>query len=93
MGEIFQALLAGVIVGPLARLVLPGKQNINLILTIVLGAVGAVLGDLLYTEVFNMGETGGIDWTRWLIRVGVAALAVILVGMIMGRGKSSTPAT
>lgn len=76
---IWQGLLAGIIVGPLARLVLPGKQNISLIMTIVLGAVGAIGGGLLY-EAFGGEGTSGIDWIRLFIQVAVAALLVVLFG-------------
>jgi uncharacterized membrane protein YeaQ/YmgE (transglycosylase-associated protein family) len=82
--DIWQSLLAGVIVGPLARLALPGKQSISLIVTILLGAVGALVGDLIYSA-FGGEATGGIDWIRWVVRVAVGALAVVVFGMIRGR--------
>lgn len=74
---IWQGLVAGVIIGPLARLVLPGKQNINIWMTIVLGAVGAIVGELIY-EAFGGGVTAGIDWWKHVIQVAVAAVAVII---------------
>lgn len=81
-------LIAGIIIGPLARLVLPGKQNISLIMTILIGAVGAIGGGLLY-EAFGGSDTSGIDWIRLLVQVGVAAVLVILVGM-MSSNRSAT---
>lgn len=72
-------LIAGIIIGPLARLVLPGKQNISLVMTIVLGAVGAIVGGFLY-EALGGTETSGIDWFRFLIQVGVAAVVVLIYG-------------
>ena len=47
LGTIIASLLAGIIIGPLARLVLPGRQNISLGMTILIGAVGAFLGGLI----------------------------------------------
>jgi len=79
LGTIWQGLLAGIIVGPLARLVLPGKQNISLIMTIVVGVVGAIGGGLIY-EAFGGGETSGIDWIRLFVSVAVAAILVVLYG-------------
>jgi len=73
------ALVAGIIVGPLARLVLPGKQNMAMGMTILLGAVGALVGGFIY-QAFGGGETSGIDWIKLLVQVGVAAVAVILYG-------------
>jgi len=76
LGTIIGGLIAGIIIGPLARLVLPGKQDISLILTIVLGAIGAILGGFIY-QAFGGGDTSGIDWTKLLVQVAVAALAVV----------------
>ena len=85
---ILGALLAGVIIGPLARLVLPGKQDISLIMTIVVGAVGALLGGVIY-EAFGGGETGGIDWIRLFVQIATAAVLVVIYGAVTGR-KTST---
>lgn len=87
LGTLLYGLIAGIVVGPLARLVLPGKQNLSMVMTIVLGAVGAIVGDLIY-EALGGGDTGGIDWIRWMIRVGVAAIVVVIYGM-SARGRST----
>ena len=79
MDVLLSGLVAGIIIGPLARLVLPGRQNISLIMTIALGAVGAIGGGYLY-EAFGGGETSGIDWIRLLVQVGVAAVLVLIYG-------------
>lgn len=85
---IWQGLLAGIIVGPLARLVLPGKQSMSIIMTILVGAVGAIGGGLLY-EAFGGEATSGIDWIKLLVQVGVAALLVVIFGA-MGRNRAAT---
>lgn len=83
MGELLSTLigglLAGLIIGPLARLVLPGKQDISLIMTIVLGAVGAIVGGFVY-QALGGTETSGIDWIKLLIQVVVAAVVVAIYG-------------
>lgn len=86
IGTLIGGLLAGIIIGPLARLVLPGKQDISLIMTIVLGAVGAIVGGFAY-EALGGGETSGIDWIRLLVQVAVAAIVVAIYG---GTRKSPT---
>lgn len=83
LGTIIGGLFAGIVIGPLARLALPGKQNISLVMTIVLGAVGALLGGFIY-QAFGGGETSGIDWVKLLIQVGVAAVAVVIYGSSRG---------
>jgi uncharacterized membrane protein YeaQ/YmgE (transglycosylase-associated protein family) len=81
---IVYGLIAGIIIGPLARLVIPGKQNISLIMTIVLGAVGAIGGGFL-AEAIGVAETSGIDWIKLAIQVGLAALVVLLYVGSTGR--------
>lgn len=73
------AIIAGIIIGPLARLVLPGKQNISLGVTILLGAIGALVGGFIY-EALGGDDTSGIDWIRLLVQVGVGAVAVLIYG-------------
>ena len=47
IGTILSALVVGLIVGALARLIMPGKQNIGVIMTIILGALGSFAGTWL----------------------------------------------
>ena len=44
IGTVVGAIFIGLIVGALARLILPGKQNIGVIMTILLGALGSFIG-------------------------------------------------
>ena len=89
MQTILMAIVAGIIIGPLARLVLPGRQNISLVMTVVLGAVGALAGSAIFRAVSNRSDTSGIDWMAFIIGVVVAAVAILVYGMVTGREKSS----
>ena len=85
MGLIW-AIIAGLIVGLLARLVLPGKQAIPLWLTIVLGIGGAVVGNALASGI-GVRDTAGIDWIRHALQIGVAAgLITVVAPMWAKRG-------
>ncbi len=84
LSTIIGALIAGIIIGPLARLVLPGRQNISLGMTILIGAVGAFLGGLV-ADWMEVGDTAGIDWIKLAIQVAVAAVLVLLYGSMAGR--------
>jgi uncharacterized membrane protein YeaQ/YmgE (transglycosylase-associated protein family) len=84
---ILLALLAGCIIGPLARLVLPGKQNISLPVTIGLGAVGALAGSWIYSLISGQDDTSGIDWIALLIGVVVAAILVAIYASMTGRDR------
>jgi uncharacterized membrane protein YeaQ/YmgE (transglycosylase-associated protein family) len=89
LATIIGGLLAGIIIGPLARLVLPGKQNISLGMTILVGAVGALVGGFI-ADWAGVGETSGIDWIKLAIQVGVAAVVVLLYGSMAGRKAGGT---
>lgn len=72
------AIIAGLIIGLIARAVLPGRQNIPLWLTIVLGVLGAVIGNAIASAV-GVRETDGIDWIRHIIQIAAAA---VLIGIV-----------
>lgn len=82
------ALVAGVIVGPLARLILPGKQNISVPMTILLGALGALLGSFIGSLIFDY-EGGLLNF--WGIILGVigALIVVVIYGAVTGRNDSN----
>ncbi|MFB7668245.1 GlsB/YeaQ/YmgE family stress response membrane protein [Kitasatospora sp. NPDC056138] len=75
---ILWALVAGLVVGLLAKLVLPGRQPVPLWLTVLLGLMGALVGNAL-ASAFGVRHTDGIDWIRHLLQVGVAAVLISAV--------------
>ena len=82
---ILGAIIIGAVIGVLGRLVLPGKQDIPLWLTIVVGIAAALLGTLI---VGNLRETDGIDWVELLAQVGLAAVGVAVVSAMRSGGRS-----
>ena len=84
IGEIIGTIIFGAVIGVLARLVLPGKQNISAIITVILGILGALIGYWLWGLVGG-GDTGGIDWIRWFISIAAAALLVVAYGAVTGK--------
>jgi uncharacterized membrane protein YeaQ/YmgE (transglycosylase-associated protein family) len=87
---ILLALVAGIIIGPLARMVLPGRQNISLVMTVVLGAIGALAGSAIYSAASGRTDTSGIDWIALAIGVVVAAIAITVYAMMTGRRRSGS---
>ena len=75
---IFTAIVIGLIIGALGRLVLPGKQNIPIWLTLLIGIVAALIGTFLAALV-GWDDTRGIDWLELVLQVALAAGGVALV--------------
>ncbi len=73
------AIIAGAIIGSLARLVLPGEQNLSMGLTIGIGFAGALVGGLI-AQAVGLDNTSGIDWIKHIIQVAVAAGGIVLYG-------------
>jgi len=82
------AVIAGGIIGVLARLILPGKQNISMLMTVVVGIVAAYLGSLLARWI-GVGETHGFDWIRHGFQLGLAVIAVALVARMRPASKKT----
>ena len=87
---IITAIVVGAIIGALARLVLPGRQNIPIWLTIVVGIVAAVIGTFLARAFGIPTATSGIDWLELAVQLVVAVIGVaVVVGVYSRRGVRS----
>ena len=85
IGSIILALIAGAIIGLVARLVMPGKQNISMVATVLIGALGGLIGSVMASQFGYHNANGGVAWTPFFIGV-VAAIALIAVyESVMGR--------
>ena len=69
-------LIAGLVIGALARLIKPGRQRLNVVWTLLLGIVGSLIGGV----VANLAGTGNI-WELNVLGFTVAVVsAVLLIG-------------
>jgi uncharacterized membrane protein YeaQ/YmgE (transglycosylase-associated protein family) len=71
LGGIVVFAIAGLIIGAIARLILPGKQSMGWVLTMVIGVVAAILGGLIWNAIFSGNE--GIAW------IGSIIVAILLI--------------
>jgi uncharacterized membrane protein YeaQ/YmgE (transglycosylase-associated protein family) len=71
IGSIIVYIVVGAIIGALARLIVPGRQSMGLVVTIVLGIVAAIIGGILWEAIFP--DNDGIAW------IGSIIVAVVLV--------------
>ncbi|MEU4779358.1 GlsB/YeaQ/YmgE family stress response membrane protein [Micromonospora sp. NPDC023633] len=73
-------------IGALGRLVVPGKQNIPIWLTLLIGVVAAVLGTLV-AGALGVDDTRGIDWIELALQVVFAAIGVVIAAGAYGRRR------
>ncbi|TMQ91139.1 GlsB/YeaQ/YmgE family stress response membrane protein [Actinomadura soli] len=83
---IISAIVIGAIIGALGRLLLPGRQPIGLILTVLVGIAAAIAGTAIAQSV-GVSTTRGIDWIELVFQVGLAMLGVALVASFRARRK------
>ncbi|MGR8011327.1 GlsB/YeaQ/YmgE family stress response membrane protein [Streptomyces hypolithicus] len=82
------AIIVGLVLGLLAKAIIPGKQQIPLWLTVIFGIIGSVLGNAVATWA-GVNETKGIDWIRHLLQLAGAVLVVGVGDMLWAKMKGS----
>lgn len=75
---IISAIVVGLIIGALGRLVVPGKQRIPIWLTMLIGIVAAFIGSAIARGA-GYAFTSGFDWLELITQVVLAAIAVSVV--------------
>ncbi|WAC57209.1 GlsB/YeaQ/YmgE family stress response membrane protein [Gordonia sp. SL306] len=88
IGTIISAIVVGLIVGALARLVMPGKQNVGVIMTIVLGILGSLIGSWLTYQVGYSNSNGGWEVIPFIVGVVVAIALIAAYLAVRGRQVS-----
>lgn len=86
IGEILGLIVFGAVIGALARFFMKGNQNIGMVWTIILGALGALVGYWL-AGLLGVGDTRGIDWIRWIISI---LCAMVFIGIYIGATRGRT---
>lgn len=79
MGDVVSWVVWGLFVGAFARLLVPGRQGIGLVWTVLLGVCGSVLGGIVATRVLHVGNSDRFDFGSFAIAVVVSAL---LLGVV-----------
>jgi len=87
IGSIILAIIVGAIIGVVARLVMPGKQSIGMIMTVVLGAVGGLIGSAVAAQFGYHNANGGIAWIPFFIGVAAAVVLIAIYEAVTGRGS------
>ena len=87
-GLIISLLLIGLIAGALARLLVPGKQDLSMPMTIVIGIAGSFLGGFLGYLLFRKDDDDGFFQPSGIIGSVIGAIVVLLIWQRVG-GRST----
>ena len=79
-------LVAGLVIGALARLIVPGKQNLGILATLALGLVGSLIGGLI-AQFFGTGSIWELNVLGFVLAVVAAVLLIGVAESISGRNN------
>lgn len=83
IGSIIGAIVAGLVIGALGRMIVPGRQNLSLVMTIVIGVVASLIATFILGAIFGYeNANGGIQWWYWIVSAIVAAAGISVYGRV-----------
>ena len=88
IGLIVSILVIGLLAGALARLLVPGKQNLSVPMTIVLGVVGSFVGGFLGYLLFHKDSAQGFLQPSGIIGSVIGAVIALLIWTRVGSRRS-----
>ena len=80
-------IVAGLVIGALARLIKPGKQNLSLIATMLLGLAGSVIGGVI-ASALGTGDIFELNVLGFIVAVVAAVLLIGVAEGVAGRSKA-----
>ena len=88
LGLIISLIIVGLIAGALARLLIPGKQDLSIPMTILLGIIGSFVGGFLGYLLFHKDSQDGFFQPSGIIGSVIGSVIVLLIWLRIG-GRSS----
>ena len=83
--DVIVYIVAGLVIGAIARALVPGRQSMSIWMTILVGVIAALIGGILWEAIFPNND--GIAWIGSII---VAVVLVWLYAAVFGRSRSGT---
>lgn len=84
LGTIIGAIIIGAIIGALGRLLVPGKQDISLVVTILIGIIANVLVTFIVRQL-GYSNNEGIAWIPLILGAVVAAVIIVIYGRMTSK--------
>lgn len=81
-------LVAGLVIGALARLIKPGKQDLGILATLGLGLVGSLIGGLI-AQFFGTGDIWELNVIGFVLAVIAAVLLIGVAESVAGKNKTA----
>jgi uncharacterized membrane protein YeaQ/YmgE (transglycosylase-associated protein family) len=92
-GEIIAAIVIGIIAGYLGRLLLPGRDPMGFVQTMVFGIIGSLVGYFVFTSLLGIGDDDKFD-LGGIVGAIIGTMLVLLVWRVVaGRGGPGRPAS
>ncbi len=90
LGLILSILVIGLIAGAVARLLVPGRQNLSIGMTLLLGIVGSFVGGFLGFLLFGADPEGGFLQPAGIIGSIIGAILVLVIWLAVQRRRGGT---
>jgi uncharacterized membrane protein YeaQ/YmgE (transglycosylase-associated protein family) len=84
IGNIIAAIFIGIVAGYLGRALLPGKDKMGFVATVIVGIVGALVGWVLFTYLLGIGDDDKFDFGG--ILGSIVGVMIVLLGLRAVRG-------
>lgn len=84
IGAIISWAVCGLVIGAIARMLVPGRQEMGLMMTAVMGVIGALAGGLVTHAIFGTRDDALTYWPGWLMAI-VGATVVVWIYAAMGK--------
>ena len=81
-------LVAGLVIGALARLIKPGKQNLGILATLGLGLVGSLIGGTI-ASFLGTGDIWELNVLGFVLAVVFAVLLIGVAESLSGRNRTA----
>ena len=89
LGNIIAAIVIGIIAGYLGRLLLPGRDPMGFVGTVVAGILGALVGYFLFTTLLGIGDDDKFDLGGIIGAIVGTMIVLLILRAVRGSGRGT----